>query len=95
MLGSINCLCTDHERTFRLFAKVYTKGVVDIAVWCLKLWQIMTYSFIGMAGLHNNINMLQRSLIFSKLVEGYAPPCNYEINGHHPEYQFILAFLTG
>jgi hypothetical protein len=38
-------VCTRHGRTARLFGKVYTKGVMDIVVWRLKLWQIMTYGF--------------------------------------------------
>jgi hypothetical protein len=35
-----------------------------------------------MADPHNDINMLQQSPIFSRLVKGNAPMVTYEINGH-------------
>jgi hypothetical protein len=38
--------------------------------------------FFYMAGSHNNINVLQRSLVFASLAEGNALLVHYEINGH-------------
>jgi hypothetical protein len=49
--------------------------VVDYNLW---IW----HSFFGMARSHNVINVLKQSPVFSELVEGHVPPCNYKINGH-------------
>jgi hypothetical protein len=38
--------------------------------------------FFGTVGPYNDINLLQLSPIYARLVEGPGPPCNNEINGH-------------
>jgi hypothetical protein len=46
--------------------------------------------FFGMVGSDNDINMLQRSLVFSGLVEGNALVVHYEINDNAYDKPYYL-----
>jgi hypothetical protein len=48
------------------------------------------HSFFGMPGSNNDINVLHCSSIFSKLVEGHAPPVDFVINGRHYNKGYYL-----
>jgi hypothetical protein len=54
---------------------VVLEVVADQDLW---IW----HAFFGMAGSHNDINVLQCLNVFSRLVEGNAPPVNFVINVH-------------
>jgi hypothetical protein len=45
----------------------------------------------GIAESHNNINVLQLSSVFARLVECHALKCNYEISGHQYPKWYHLA----
>ncbi|XP_076921986.1 uncharacterized protein LOC143583615 [Bidens hawaiensis] len=50
------------------------------AVSSYDLW--IWHAFSGMPGSHNDINVLERSFVLTKLAQGRAPSVNYAINGH-------------
>jgi hypothetical protein len=43
---------------------------------------------------HNEINKLQRYLVFYRQVDGYAPPCNYDINDHQYTKGHYIAHIS-
>ena len=53
------------------------------------LW--IWHAFFGLPGSLNDINVLDRSPVFTLLANGHAPPVNYIINGHEYRMGYYLA----
>ena len=53
------------------------------------LW--IWHAFFGLPGSLNDINVLNRSHVFTLLANGHAPPVNYIINGHQYRMRYYLA----
>jgi hypothetical protein len=53
----------------------------------LWIWHV----FFGMSGSLNDINVLDRSPIFTALAKGHTAPVNYTINGHKYTMGYYLA----
>jgi hypothetical protein len=63
---------------------VVLEAVADQDLW---IWHVI----FSRAGSHNNINVLQCSNVFSRLVEGHAPLVNFVINSHEYNKGYYLA----
>jgi hypothetical protein len=63
---------------------IVPKAVASKDLW---IWHV----FFGMLGLHNDINVLQRSPIFARLAQGEGPQVNYTINGNEYTMDYYLA----
>jgi hypothetical protein len=63
--------------------------VILEAVASQDLW--IWHSFFSMAGSNNDINVLHRSLIYSRLTECTAPQISYVVNGNPYDKDYYLA----
>ncbi|XP_028103716.1 uncharacterized protein LOC114302837 [Camellia sinensis] len=63
-------------------------GSIDsIASYDLWIW----HAFFGLHGSHNDINVLEKSTVFTELAQGRAPPINYTISGNEYTMGYYLA----
>ncbi|KAL5773096.1 hypothetical protein ACOSQ2_013020 [Xanthoceras sorbifolium] len=52
------------------------------------LW--IWHTFFDMAGSHNDLNVLEHSLLFDNIIYGRHTPINYEVNGHQYTMGYFL-----
>jgi hypothetical protein len=94
MIGSIDCMHWQWKNCPFGWQGAYSgheKGrtVILEAVISQDLW--IWHSFFGMAGSNNDINVLHRSPVFNRLMQGKAPRVSYEINGNAYDKPYYLA----
>ncbi|KAL6535290.1 hypothetical protein OROMI_026664 [Orobanche minor] len=95
MLGSLDCMHWRWKNCPTAWHGTHTNGfkktptLILEAVASKDLW--IWHAFFGMAGTNNDINVLNRSPLFDDLVNGIAPPCRYEVNGHRYDMGYFLS----
>ncbi|XP_042955669.1 uncharacterized protein LOC122291770 [Carya illinoinensis] len=94
MLGSIDCMHWKWKNCPAAWKGMYSGHIHEptiileaVASYDLWIW----HAFFGMPGSHNDINVLERSFIFTELAQGRAPPVNYTINGNDYTMGYYLA----
>ncbi|XP_062188842.1 uncharacterized protein LOC133892125 [Phragmites australis] len=93
MLGSIDCMHWVWKNCPKAWHGAYTghtrkPSIVLEAVASYDLW--IWHAFFGMPGSLNDINVLHRSNLFTRLIDGSAPPVSYIINGNRYDMGYYL-----
>ena len=94
MLGSIDCMHWRWKNCPTAWKGMYSGHVHEptiileaVASYDLWIW----HAFFGLPGSHNDINVLERSSVFTLLSEGRAPLVNYSVNGNDYTMGYYLA----
>jgi hypothetical protein len=82
MLGSLDCMHWTWKNYPKAWYGMYCgksrdATIVLEAVESEDLW--IWHAFFGLSGTLNDINVLQRSPLFARLISGDAPTCNYKV----------------
>ncbi|XP_075645759.1 uncharacterized protein LOC142616889 [Castanea sativa] len=93
MLGSIDCMHWKWKNCPAAWKGQYSgyirePTIVLEAVASFDLW--IWHAFFGLSGSNNDINVLERSPIFSELEQGCALAVNYSIKGHEYTIGYYL-----
>uniref|UniRef100_A0A0D3AQR0 DDE Tnp4 domain-containing protein n=1 Tax=Brassica oleracea var. oleracea TaxID=109376 RepID=A0A0D3AQR0_BRAOL len=94
MIGIIDCMHWEWKNCPTAWKGQYSRGsgkptIVLEAVASYDLW--IWHAFFGPTGTLNDINVLDRSLVFDDIIEGKAPPVTFSVNGR--EY-YLAYYLT-
>ncbi|XP_042992278.1 uncharacterized protein LOC122318748 [Carya illinoinensis] len=94
MLGSIDCMHWKWKNCPTACHGMYSGHIHEptiileaVASYDLWIW----HAFFGLPGSHTDINMLDRSFIFSDLAQGRTSTVNYTINDHNYAMGYYLA----
>ncbi|KAL1339181.1 hypothetical protein AAHE18_U015900 [Arachis hypogaea] len=95
MLGSIDCMHCQWKNCPKAWKCMYMGGYCGVATIVLEivassnLW--ICHAFFGVSGSNNDINVLDRSLVFDDILNDRAPEVNYTINGNNYTMEYYLA----
>ncbi|XP_030964406.1 uncharacterized protein LOC115985620 [Quercus lobata] len=94
MLGSIDCMHWKWKNCPTAWKGMYCGHICEpsinleaVASYDLWIWHL----FFGLPGSNNDINVFERSHVFSELAQRRAPAVNYSINDHDYTIGYYLA----
>jgi hypothetical protein len=93
MLGSLDCMHWTWKNCPKAWHGMYCgksrdATIVLEAVASEDTW--IWHAFFGLPGTLNDINVLNRSPLFKRLISGDAPTCNYTVNGNDYSMGYYL-----
>ncbi|XP_059635384.1 uncharacterized protein LOC132277549 [Cornus florida] len=94
ILGSIDCMHWEWKNCPTAWYGTHTgrshKPTLILEVVASKnLW--IWHAFFGMAGSHNDLNVLDHSPVFKNMINGSMPPVNYVVNRHRRTMGYYLS----